>query len=238
LDIAFGGSSSVGRWSPSRHRQRFHPRRLPSPYSLPSGVSVDAHPSSRSPPRVILNFLVLLLVFDSIRNLKFSFFCSLDGEDEADLNSKSESTSLVPFLSNRAPISPLPKDTAMGLALSAATGRGWTTGSGMEGPPVPADTDSADQAVLTFPWSLYTRSPRRRMRVVFTCNVCGQRTTRAINPHAYTDGTVFVQVHHALLELKRATFFLFYHVLSCLCSKNGFFSSSILASVLRLQCVP
>ncbi|CAL9130859.1 unnamed protein product [Musa textilis] len=113
-----------------------------------------------------------------------SFFpiASKNGEDEADLNSKSESASLVPFLSNRAAISPLPKDTAMGLALSAATGRGWTTGSGMEGPPVPADTDSADQAVPTFPWSLYTRSPRRRMRVVFTCNVCGQRTTRAINP--------------------------------------------------------
>jgi protein import protein ZIM17 len=33
------------------------------------------------------------------------------------------------------------------------------------------------------------------MRVAFTCNVCGQRTTRAINPHAYTDGTVFVQVY-------------------------------------------
>lgn len=32
------------------------------------------------------------------------------------------------------------------------------------------------------------------MRVAFTCNVCGHRTTRAINPHAYTDGTVFVQV--------------------------------------------
>ncbi|CAL9149402.1 uncharacterized protein LOC135629358 [Musa acuminata AAA Group] len=125
--------------------------------------------------------------------------------DDADLNSDSESTSLVPFLGNRAPISPLPKDTAMGLVLSAAAGRGWTTGSGMEGPPIPADSDSADQTVLTFPWSLYTRSPRRRMRVAFTCNICGQRTTRAINPHAYTDGTVFVQccgcnVFHKLVD--------------------------------------
>lgn len=43
------------------------------------------------------------------------------------------------------------------------------------------------------------------MRVAFTCNVCGQRTTRAINPHAYTDGTVFVQccgcnVFHKLVD--------------------------------------
>ncbi|CAL9074499.1 unnamed protein product [Musa textilis] len=125
--------------------------------------------------------------------------------DDADLDSGSESTSLVPFLSNRAPISPLPKDKAMGLVLSAAAGRGWTTGSGMEGPPIPADSDSADQTFLTFPWSLYTRSPRRRMRVAFTCNICGQRTTRAINPHAYTDGTVFVQccgcnVFHKLVD--------------------------------------
>ncbi|THU64676.1 hypothetical protein C4D60_Mb01t28960 [Musa balbisiana] len=125
--------------------------------------------------------------------------------DDADLNSDSESTSLVPFLGNRAPISPLPKDKAMGLVLSAAAGRGWTTGSGMEGPPIPADSDSPDQTVLTFPWSLYTRSPRRRMRVAFTCNICGQRTTRAINPHAYTDGTVFVQccgcnVFHKLVD--------------------------------------
>ncbi|WOL17457.1 hypothetical protein Cni_G26249 [Canna indica] len=52
-------------------------------------------------------------------------------------------------MGNRAPISPLPKDTAMGLVLSAATRRGWTTGSGMEGPPIPADSDSIDQAALT-----------------------------------------------------------------------------------------
>lgn len=83
----------------------------------------------------------------------------------------------------------------MGLVLSAANVRGWTTGSGMEGPPVPAGSDSDGmERVSTFPWSLFTKSPRRRMRVAFTCNVCGQRTTRAINPHAYTDGTVFVQV--------------------------------------------
>lgn len=89
------------------------------------------------------------------------------------------------------------QDAAMGLVLSAATGRGWTTGSGMEGPPVPAvgkDGQSGTENISTFPWSLFTKSPRRRMLIAFTCTICGQRTTRAINPHAYTDGTVFVQV--------------------------------------------
>jgi hypothetical protein len=85
------------------------------------------------------------------------------------------------------------QDAAMGLVVSAATGRGWTTGSGMEGPPKAAGGGDRPE-VSTLPWSLFTKSPRRRMRVAFTCNVCGQRTTRAINPHAYTDGTVFVQV--------------------------------------------
>lgn len=85
----------------------------------------------------------------------------------------------------------------MGLVLSAAAGRGWTTDSGMEGPSVPAggrDNESGNGNISTFPWSLFTKSPRRRMLVAFTCTICGQRTTRAINPHAYTDGTVFVQV--------------------------------------------
>uniref|UniRef100_A0A2P2JQM3 Uncharacterized protein LOC105109924 n=1 Tax=Rhizophora mucronata TaxID=61149 RepID=A0A2P2JQM3_RHIMU len=99
------------------------------------------------------------------------------------------------------------QDAAMGLVLSAASVRGWTTGSGMEGPSVPArpEDGSNTEKVSTFPWSLFTKSPRRRMRVAFTCNFCGQRTTRAINPHAYTDGTVFVQccgcnVYHKLVD--------------------------------------
>lgn len=119
---------------------------------------------------------------------------------DSDLNSDS---ALVPILRNGT----LSKDEAMGLVLSAANVRGWTTGSGMEGPPVPAgsDSDSVSGRVSTFPWSLFTKSARRRMRVAFTCNVCGQRTTRAINPHAYTDGTVFVQccgcnVFHKLVD--------------------------------------
>lgn len=95
------------------------------------------------------------------------------------------------------------QDAAMGLALSAAAGRGWTTGSGMEGPPVPdgSEARSSTENVSTFPWSLFTKSPRRRMLVAFTCNICGQRTTRAINPHAYTDGTVFVQVNSLQCQL-------------------------------------
>ncbi|XP_010455142.1 PREDICTED: uncharacterized protein LOC104736783 isoform X2 [Camelina sativa] len=113
--------------------------------------------------------------------------------------SESNSSSLVPLFQNRT----LSNDEAMGLVLSAASVKGWTTGSGMEGPSLPAKPDT--ETVSTFPWSLFTKSPRRRMRVAFTCNVCGQRTTRAINPHAYTDGTVFVQccgcnVFHKLVD--------------------------------------
>ncbi|CAN0927475.1 DNL-type zinc finger protein [Linum grandiflorum] len=114
-----------------------------------------------------------------------------------------EPTSIVPFFNRNT----LSKDDAMGLVLSAASLRGWTTGSGMEGPPAPAGAEGGanTEKVSTLPWSLFTKSPRRRMRVAFTCNVCGQRTTRAINPHAYTDGTVFVQccgcnVFHKLVD--------------------------------------
>ncbi|XP_010266915.1 PREDICTED: uncharacterized protein LOC104604317 [Nelumbo nucifera] len=127
-----------------------------------------------------------------------------DGDAE---QTNSNEMNIVPLLNNRMPLSPLSKDAAMGLVLSAAAGRGWTTGSGMEGPSVPAgaESESSTEKISTFPWSLFTKSPRRRMRVAFTCNVCGQRTTRAINPHAYTDGTVFVQccgcnVFHKLVD--------------------------------------
>ncbi|PIN15658.1 hypothetical protein CDL12_11690 [Handroanthus impetiginosus] len=122
---------------------------------------------------------------------------------ENDLESESSGSALVPLFRNKT----LSKDAAMGLVLSAVNVKGWTTGSGMEGPSAPAgsDSDSGTEQVSTFPWSLFTKSPRRRMRVAFTCNVCGQRTTRAINPHAYTDGTVFVQccgcnVYHKLVD--------------------------------------
>ncbi|CAH8300306.1 unnamed protein product [Eruca vesicaria subsp. sativa] len=126
----------------------------------------------------------------------------LSKKDDKDYDPKleSDSLSLVPLFQNRT----LSNDEAMGLVLSAASVRGWTTGSGMEGPSLPGKAD-AEETVSTFPWSLFTKSPRRRMRVAFTCNVCGQRTTRAINPHAYTDGTVFVQccgchVFHKLVD--------------------------------------
>ncbi|EXB24041.1 Mitochondrial protein import protein ZIM17 [Morus notabilis] len=121
---------------------------------------------------------------------------SKSNDSEADPESASKDVKSVPILKNlNLSLSPLSKDAAMGLVLSAAAGRGWTTGSGMEGPPVPdgSEAKSSTENVSTFPWSLFTKSPRRRMLVAFTCNICGQRTTRAINPHAYTDGTVFVQ---------------------------------------------
>ncbi|KAJ8538233.1 hypothetical protein K7X08_014773 [Anisodus acutangulus] len=135
--------------------------------------------------------------------VKFSVSRKNNG-NEPDLQSDgNDCTSIVPIFNNPT----LSKDAAMGLVLSAANVRGWTTGSGMEGPPVPAGSDSESNTdqISTFPWSLFTKSPRRRMRVAFTCNVCGQRTTRAINPHAYTDGTVFVQccgcnIFHKLVD--------------------------------------
>ncbi|EPS65916.1 hypothetical protein M569_08860, partial [Genlisea aurea] len=122
---------------------------------------------------------------------------------EADLSSNPSEFSLVPISKTYF----LSEDAAMGMVLSAANVRGWTTGSGMEGPSIPLgpDPNSITETASTFPWSLFTKSPRRRMRVAFTCNVCGQRTTRAINPHAYTDGTVFVQccgcnIYHKLVD--------------------------------------
>ncbi|KAK9677503.1 hypothetical protein RND81_11G147500 [Saponaria officinalis] len=128
------------------------------------------------------------------------------GNDDFELRSNSRELRIVPFVDNRRFLSPLSKDMAMGLVLSAVTGRGWTTGSGMEGPPEPAgDAESSTAKISTFPWSLFTKSPRRRMLIAFTCNICSQRTTRAINPHAYTDGTVFVQccgcnAYHKLVD--------------------------------------
>ncbi|OMO75460.1 Zinc finger, DNL-type [Corchorus olitorius] len=152
--------------------------------SSPSAAIVSPSPSSFSifspkrkdaPPRII----------------RFPTSSKKNGND-SDLQSDPNCTSIVPLFGNQT----FSKDEAMGLVLSAASVRGWTTGSGMEGPSIPAGAEdqSNTEKVSTFPWSLFTKSPRRRMRVAFTCNVCGQRTTRAINPHAYTDGTVFVQL--------------------------------------------
>ncbi|MFQ6621676.1 hypothetical protein Gotur_002841 [Gossypium turneri] len=153
--------------------------------------------------------LALLSIFSPKRKdfpariIRFPTHSKKDGND-SDIQYDPNNTSIVPLVGNQT----FSQDAAMGLVLSAASVRGWTTGSGMEGPSVPAPTDddqSNTEQVSTFPWSLFTKSPRRRMRVAFTCNVCGQRTTRAINPHAYTDGTVFVQccgcnVFHKLVD--------------------------------------
>ncbi|KMT01337.1 hypothetical protein BVRB_9g213520 [Beta vulgaris subsp. vulgaris] len=138
--------------------------------------------------------------------LRFSL-SSKGRDDESHIQSESKDMRIVPLADNqRLSLSPLSKDCAMGLVLNAATGKGWTTGSGMEGPPESAgDAESSNAKISTFPWSLFTKSPRRRMLIAFTCNICSQRTTRAINPHAYTDGTVFVQccgcnAYHKLVD--------------------------------------
>ena len=86
------------------------------------------------------------------------------------------------------------QESAMGIVYQAATGRstGWTTGSGLAGPTEIGGQLSPDGRGLWPP--LLSKSPRRSKAVEFTCNKCGGRTQRAINPHAYTSGTVFVQV--------------------------------------------
>ncbi|PIA35510.1 hypothetical protein AQUCO_03500106v1 [Aquilegia coerulea] len=143
------------------------------------------------------------LISSSTKPLRFSIYCKNNENNEVDRKSDSNNTNIVPFINNSLSLSPLSKDAAMSLVLSAATGKGWTTGSGMEGPSAPVQTGTHN--ISTFPWSLFTKSPRRRMLVAFTCNICSQRTTRAINPHAYIDGTVFVQccgcnVFHKLVD--------------------------------------
>ncbi|CAI9759849.1 unnamed protein product [Fraxinus pennsylvanica] len=50
------------------------------------------------------------------------------------ISNRPPESSLVPILGSHT----LSKDAAMGLVLSAANERGWITGSGMEGPSVPA----------------------------------------------------------------------------------------------------
>ncbi|RYQ93419.1 hypothetical protein Ahy_B09g099698 isoform A [Arachis hypogaea] len=88
-------------------------------------------------------------IFPSTRRFSLSpkslhFRLSSKRDDDHDSNSQSNSmeinndnsnANLLPVLSDRRlSLSPLSKDAAMGLVLSAAAGRGWTTGSGMEGP--------------------------------------------------------------------------------------------------------
>eukprot|EP00271_Cylindrocystis_brebissonii_P004908 TRINITY_DN16831_c0_g1_i1.p1 TRINITY_DN16831_c0_g1~~TRINITY_DN16831_c0_g1_i1.p1 ORF type:complete len:274 (-),score=42.42 TRINITY_DN16831_c0_g1_i1:1149-1970(-) len=47
--------------------------------------------------------------------------------------------------------------------------------------------------------------PRRRVQLTFTCDACGGRTSRMVNPHALAKGTVYVQcaqceVFHQLVD--------------------------------------
>ena len=44
--------------------------------------------------------------------------------------------------------------------------------------------------------SIDLQLPRRRMLVTFTCNVCGERTERLVNPLAWEKGLVIVQCGH------------------------------------------
>ncbi|CAI5499561.1 unnamed protein product [Closterium sp. Naga37s-1] len=109
--------------------------------------------------------------------------------------SRTSPTGLVPFNSGAAgrslSLQSISKEEALGVVISAAMGTGWKTMTGLEGPSAPADpVDSVDSLGMPI---ISPVSPRRTARVDFTCNKCGSRTRRAINPHAYREGTVFVQ---------------------------------------------
>ncbi|CAI5502290.1 unnamed protein product [Closterium sp. Naga37s-1] len=106
--------------------------------------------------------------------------------------SRTSPTGLVPFNSGAAgrslSLQSISKEEALGVVISAAMGTGWKTMTGLEGPSAPVDpVDSLSMPIIS------PVSPRRTARVDFTCNKCGSRTRRAINPHAYREGTVFVQ---------------------------------------------
>ncbi|KAF5462169.1 hypothetical protein F2P56_018199 [Juglans regia] len=118
--------------------------------------------SSSSPPSIFSPVRP-----DSSRLVRFTLSSKKEGND-FDLPSDPKDSSIVPLFGNHT----LSKDAAMGLVLSAVSVRGWTTGSGMEGPSIPAGAEdgSGTERISTFPWSLFTKSPRRRMRVAFTCN--------------------------------------------------------------------
>ncbi|CAI5934801.1 unnamed protein product [Closterium sp. NIES-64] len=109
--------------------------------------------------------------------------------------SRTSPTGLVPFNSGAAgrslSLQSISKEEALGVVISAAMGTGWKTMTGLEGPSAPVDpVDSVDSLGMPI---ISPVSPRRTARVDFTCNKCGSRTRRAINPHAYREGTVFVQ---------------------------------------------
>jgi len=47
---------------------------------------------------------------------------------------------------------------------------------------------------------LPSRSPRRTKQIQFTCNRCGVRTARMVNPNAIETGTVFLQCSGCLVQ--------------------------------------
>eukprot|EP00475_Leptophrys_vorax_P037334 TRINITY_DN6419_c0_g1_i1.p1 TRINITY_DN6419_c0_g1~~TRINITY_DN6419_c0_g1_i1.p1 ORF type:complete len:263 (+),score=7.60 TRINITY_DN6419_c0_g1_i1:99-887(+) len=110
---------------------------------------------------------------------------------------------LVPFRptgpSSSLALQSLGKEEALGVVMSAAMGTGWQTLTGMVGPSAQDESSDGVSDVIS------SASPRRTVRVDFTCNKCGHRSRRAINPHAYKEGTVFVQcqgcnVYHKLVD--------------------------------------
>lgn len=55
--------------------------------------------------------------------------------------------------------------------------------------PTSARGDEVEEADVT----PAAHHPRRTQRVRFTCKLCGETTTKAVNPHAWSDGSVFAR---------------------------------------------
>ncbi|KAJ3670831.1 hypothetical protein LUZ60_008257 [Juncus effusus] len=67
------------------------------------------------------------------------------------------------------------------------------------------DFDSTDNSSIAEGPSIDIKLPRRSLQVQFTCDSCGERTSRLINRVAYEKGTVFLQcggcqVYHKFVD--------------------------------------
>ena len=88
----------------------------------------------------------------------------------------------------------------LGLVKAAAAGGGAAAGAGA----LAEDLEHVNPIVMkrSVTGKPLTRSPRRTMVVEFTCDKCEGRSRRAINPRAYSRGSIFVQCEHCLVHHK------------------------------------
>lgn len=66
-------------------------------------------------------------------------------------------------------------------------------GCGMRMPTRTAVRPTQQQQPTEHQWNDANPSPRRTSRLHFTCNMCGHRNEKLINPRAWEEGTVFAR---------------------------------------------